>query len=351
MDCACESDRALKVLRVLRTIVASALIAVASACSSATHGGAAGPKVGVELPLLTSPFWQAYEAYLPQYASKTGVDLVGPSSADGDTNKFLTDTQSFITEGANGLVLSPTDTAAASSTLAKAAEAKIPVVTVDVAPDRGPAFMVVRADNRAYGTQACQFLGAHVRSGAVVQIEGDLTSINGRERTEAFASCMRGRFPSLRVLAVPANWDASKAESGLEALYTANPDIRGIYLQAGGVYLAPALAVLRRHDALVPAGDARHITIVSNDGIAQELEAIRRGDIDATVSQPADLYAKYGLFYIKAALANQHFQPGKTDHGSTIVRLPNGLLEDRLPAPLITKGNVNDPRFWGNAKS
>ncbi|MBE4775452.1 sugar ABC transporter substrate-binding protein, partial [Streptomyces caniscabiei] len=96
-----------------------------------------------------------------------------------------------------------------------------------------------------------------------------------------------------------------------------------------------------------PAGQKGHISIVSNDGIPQEFEAIRKGEIDATVSQPADLYAKYALFYAEAAAEGKTFKPGATDHGSTIIEIPNGL-EDQLPAPLITKDNVDDKTLWGN---
>jgi ribose transport system substrate-binding protein len=159
---------------------------------------------------------------------------------------------------------------------------------------------------------------------------------------------MKKNHPRVRVLQIPAGWQAEKAAAGLEALYTANPDIRAIYMQAGGVYLAPTLSTLRRHNALVAAGDPRHIVIVSNDGIPQELDAIRKGLIDATVSQPADLYAKYGMYYIKRAMAGDTFHPGPTDHGSTIVELPGGILEDELPAPLVTKANVDDKALWGN---
>ncbi|MDX3716482.1 substrate-binding domain-containing protein, partial [Streptomyces europaeiscabiei] len=141
---------------------------------------------------------------------------------------------------------------------------------------------------------------------------------------------------------------AERAAAGLEALYTANPDIKGIYMQAGGVYLAPTLSTLRRHDALVTAGSPGHVVIVSNDGIPQELDAIRKGLIDATVSQPADQYAKYGIYYIKRAMEGETFHPGPTDHDSTIVRLPSGILEDQLPAPLVTKDNVDDASLWGN---
>ena len=50
---------------------------------------------------------------------------------------------------------------------------------------------------------------------------------------------------------------------------------------------------------------------MSNDGIPEELKDIRAGQIDATVSQPADLYAKYGLYYAQAAIAGKTFTPAR----------------------------------------
>ena len=85
-------------------------------------------------------------------------------------------------------------------------------------------------------------------------------------------------------------------------------------MQAGGVFLQPTLALLKQKGLLRPAGPEGHISIVSNDGIPQELDAIRKGEIDATVSQPADLYAKYALYYAKAAVEGKTFKPGPTDH-------------------------------------
>jgi ribose transport system substrate-binding protein len=207
--------------------------------------------------------------------------------------------------------------------------------------------MVVRADNHAYGEMACKYIGEHVKAGKVVQIMGDLASVNGRDRSEAFRACLK-HYPSLSILEIPAGWTGEVAATALDSLLTANPDVKAIYMQAGGVYLSPTLQTLRRKQMLFPLGDPKHIVIVSNDGIPQEFDAIRKGEIDATVSQPADLYAKYGLFYIKAALAGQTFKPGPTDHGSNIVQLSPGVLEDQLPAPLVTKANVDDKNLWGN---
>ena len=46
-------------------------------------------------------------------------------------------------------------------------------------------------------------------------------------------------------------------------------------------------------------------------------------------------------------MAGQTFKPGPTDHQSNIITIPNGL-EDQLPAPLVTKDNVDDTSLWGN---
>ncbi len=119
-------------------------------------------------------------------------------------------------------------------------------------------------------------------------------------------------------------------------------------MHAGGVFLAPTLQTLKRKGLLKPVGDPNHIVVVSNDGIPQELDSIRKGEIDATVSQPADLYAKYSLYYLQKAIQGETFKPGPTDHGSTIVEVAPGVLEDQLAAPLITKENVDDKAFWAN---
>jgi ribose transport system substrate-binding protein len=192
-------------------------------------------------------------------------------------------------------------------------------------------------------------IGEKVSSGKVIQIMGDLASVNGRDRSEAFRECMKTKYPDIKVLEIAADWQAEKAASGLEGLLTANPDVKGIYMQAGGVYLAPTLQALARKNLKFPVGDPKHIVLVSNDGIPQELDAIRKGELDATVSQPADDYAKYGMYWLKKAMAGETFKEGPTDHGSTVVETMPGILEDQLPAPVVTKENVDDDALWGNS--
>jgi len=335
------------VLSVTFTTIAFAGIVGAGISTCEAAGAPANGEIGLDLPLLTSPFWQSYNEYLPKYAKEMGINILAPVNSNGDPVQQITDMNNLLNLGAKGIVVGPLDSAAISRALDAAAAKNVPVVAVDVAPTQGKVAMVVRADNRAYGSKACEYIGEHVKSGKVIQIMGDLASVNGRDRSEAFRECMK-KFPSLTLLEIPAAWKAEVAATSLDSLLTANPDVKAIYLQAGGAYLSPTLQTLRRKQMLFKAGDPKHLVIVSNDGIPQEYDAIRRGDIDATVSQPADLYAKYGLWYIKATLAGQTFKPGPTDHGSTIVQRAPGILEDQLPAPLVTKANVDDKSLWGN---
>jgi ribose transport system substrate-binding protein len=340
-----------------------ALLAVTftlSACGSSTPstpsapaGGAssaaAGGKVGIDFPRADSDFWNSYNKYVPKLAGDLGIDLMPPTNSQNDVSKLVSNTQALVSQGAKAMVMAPQDTGAIATTLDQLATKNIPVVTVDTRPDKGKTFMVVRADNRAYGEKACKFLGDQLKGkGKVVEFQGALSSVNGRDRSEAFADCMKTNYPGITIFAEPTEWDGAKASAALQTRLTQHPDINGIYMQAGGVFLAPTLQLLKSKNLLVPPTDPKHIFIISNDGIPQEFQAIRDGQIDATVSQPADLYAKWALTYAKAALEGKTFAPGKTDHDSTIVDVGQGRLEDQLPAPLVTKDNVDDPNLWGN---
>ncbi|WP_149826614.1 sugar ABC transporter substrate-binding protein [Streptomyces tailanensis] len=331
---------------------ALAALGLLTACNRDSSGSAASggdqPAIGIDLPRSDSDFWNSYAEYLKKDIKSEDINALPLSNSQNDITKLVANVQVFQNTGAKAVVMAPQDTGAIASTLDTLASKKIPVVSVDTRPDKGDVYMVVRADNRAYGTKACEFLGEQLGGkGKVAELQGALDSINGRDRSEAFAQCMKEKFPDIKVFELPTDWKGDVASAKLQSLLAQHPDLNGIYMQAGGVFLQPTLALLEQKGLLKPAGEKGHISIISNDGIPQEFDAIRKGQIDATVSQPADLYAKYALYYAKAAAEGKTFKAGKTDHGSTIVEIPNGL-EDQLPAPLVTKDNVDDKTLWGN---
>ncbi|QNP75313.1 sugar ABC transporter substrate-binding protein [Streptomyces roseirectus] len=339
--------------------LAALSVSVLTACQSSGSSAGAGGEglVGVDYPRSDTDFWNSYIKYTPEYAKKLGLDLKTTNSQN-DVAKLTANAQTFISQGVKGVAMAPQDTAAIAPTLAQMAAKKIPVVTVDTRPDTGKVYMVVRADNRAYGEKACRYLGTKLGGkGKVVMLQGDLSSINGRDRTEAFNACMKKNYPGIRVFGEATNWDGAVAAQKLQTDLTAHPDIKGVYMQSSFA-LAGTLQVLKQKGLLVGPKDPEHVFVVSNDGIPEELKDIAAGQIDATVSQPADLYAQYALHYLKAAIDGKTFKPGPTDHDSTIIQVRDGVLEDQLNAPLVTAdggtyGGVpsvrsDDPSLWGN---
>ncbi len=352
------------VVRFSRALSGAAVLVVlaATGCSSSKAAGggtgaSAKPLVGVDYPRSDTDFWNSYIRYVPQFAGQLGVDLKTTNSQN-DVANLIANVQTFISQGVKGVVMAPQDTAAVAPSLTTLQAKKIPVVTIDTRPDTGNVFMVVRADNRAYGTKACQFLGTKLGGkGKVIMFEGDLASINGRDRTEAFNECMKQNFPGITVFGEATEWKGDVASSKFITRLASDPDIRGVYMESSFA-LAGTLQVLKQRNLLVPPTDPKHVFVVSNDGIPEELKDIGAGQIDATVSQPADLYAKYGLYYVKAAIDGKTFSPGKTDHDSTIIQVRDGVLEDQLSAPLVTSDGApiggittvkyDDKSLWGN---
>ncbi|MGW2475011.1 sugar ABC transporter substrate-binding protein [Streptomyces sp. NPDC001665] len=325
-----------------------AVTALAGCNREASDDGAGGGKVGIDLPRSDSDFWNSYQNYIKKGVKDGEVSALPLTNSQNDIGKLVANVQTFTDQGAKAVVMAPQDTGAIAESLNRLNDKKIPVVSVDTRPDKGDIYMVVRADNKAYGTNACKYLGEQLKGkGKVVEFQGDLSSINGRDRSEAFKACMDKDYPDIQVFELATDWKGDVASAKLQSTLAAHPDINGIYMQAGGVFLQPTLALLEQKRLLKPAGTDGHITIISNDGIPEEFDAIRAGKIDATISQPADLYAKYALYYAKAALDGKTFKEGPTDHDSTIIKIPNGY-EDQLPAPLVTKENVDDPKLWAN---
>ena len=110
---------------------------------------------------------------------------------------------------------------------------------------------------------------------------------------------------------------------------------------------------------LVPPTDPKHVFVVSNDGIPEELKDIGAGQIDATVSPARRPLRQVRPVLRQGGIDGKTFQPGKTDHDSTIIQVRPGLLEDQLSAPLVTAGRrhlsaaspavkIDDKSLWGN---
>jgi ribose transport system substrate-binding protein len=344
-------------------------VIVLSACGGSTSGGgstsstsssgsggklAAGAnfKLGVSLSFNNTDFWTNYITYETQFAKQYNATLIGPLVAAGDPAKQITDIHTLIQEGAQALIVNPVDSAAIAPALSYAASKNVPVVSVDVAPSTGKVYMIVRADNVLYGQTSCQYIAQHASSttGHVAIMEGDLASLNGKDRTDGCTQYLQANYPNLKIVEYATKWDTPTAVNDSKTAISTYSDLRGIYVE----WSAPEDGILAAEQAAgksTPVGSKTHIVLIGNDGVPHEHALIRANQLDATISQPANLYAQYAVYYSQQALEGKTYTAGETtDHNSTIISL-QGNLEDAIKAPLVDKANVNDPGLWGNAKT
>ena len=341
-------------IRIFRwvTVVGLAGLIAATAVSvgNAHTQKSSGIKIGVSLAGYSTDFWSSYVAFEKAAATKYGVSLVGPISSDGDAGKQATQIRTLIDEGVNALIINPVDSAAIAPTLAYAASKHVPVVSVDVAPTKGKVYMIVRADNVLYGQSACKYIGTHAQgSGHVAMLEGDLASINGLDRKNGFLNCMKANYPNLKVVEYATKWDTPTAVNDAKTALSTYSDLKGIYVHWSGP-VPGIIAAEKAAGKFTKVGAPNHIILFSDDGTPQEHGWIRAGEEDGTISQPANLYAGFAVYYAKQALSGAKYHAGmSTEHGSKIVNLL-GNLEDAIVAPVVSKANVNDPGLWGNYK-
>ena len=325
----------------------AAIVVLAGACG-ATAAQSQEFTMGYSVGFLTDPF-QAIQVDLTiASAEAAGLQTLPVANANGDAGKQITDFHNLIAQGAQGIIVVPTDSDAIVPALSYAAEQDVPVVAIDIGPSGGKTAMIVRADNIRMGEDACQEMGKTLGGqGKVLSMMGDQATTNGRDRTTGFNQCMAESFPDIEVIEQPTYWKTDRATSVAQTVVTSTPDLAGIYMQSDAVMRAGVLNVLKSADRLTEVGATDHIYLVSIDGTPYALEQIREGWLDAAISQPLNLYVKHGLEYLQAAVAGQTFEVGETDHDSRIEDF-NGNLMDLLPAPIVTADNVDDPTLWAN---
>ena len=342
----------------IRVMGAVAAVAVLAACGSTNGTGgtttSSTPKIGVVLTYNFPGFWGNYLSYESQYESQQGVKLVGPLVANveakgNEAAQQITDVKTLISQGVQALIVNPADSAAIAPALDYAKSKNIPVVTVDVAPSQGSVYMIVRADNTAYGTKSCDYIASHASGpGTIAMVEGDLTSLNARDRATGCTSVISSKYPNFQVKAYETkDWGTDPAVQNATTALTAISDLRGIYVH----WSVP-------EDGILAAEKQKNkkVLLVGNDGSPHECDLIRSNQLDATIDQPADKYAFYAIYYAKQAIAGTKYSDGQsTDHASKIVTV-QGNLEDALAAPLVTKAGdngstqVDSNTLWCNNK-
>jgi ABC-type sugar transport system substrate-binding protein len=357
-------------------VTAAALTAPLLSVSTAIATANAAPiKIGIALTYNNTPFWSAYISYEQQYAKQMGVQLIGPlvccDTYGSDAPLQNQQVKDLINEGAQAIVLNPEDASAMAPGLQYAAAHHVKVVSVDTILGAGSDYIVVRASNLFYGYDACVYIAARVKSGYVLENEGDLTSSNGADRKTGFDDCMAKIDPGVHILHDPTLWSpTTEVTDAQNAINAYGHSLKAISEPASGG--DPGIIKYLAAKGYGPIGSKKpHVILISNDGVAYEQCYVADGWMDAMNSQPANLYAEGAVKYAKDAADGVVLKVGMPGLSSA----PLGhasykgdvQLTDPLVAPFVTKTQmtfhgpatdgqpatfsstaVSDPTLWGN---
>ena len=185
--------------------------------------------------------------------------------------------------------------------------------------------------------------------GTVVMLEGDTASINGRDRTDAFNACMKANYPKHqgprrghRVGAA----DGRLAAADCPHAGQGRPrHLHAVELRSG----RDPPGAEAGGPATPRPSDPKHIFIVSNDGIPEELKDIR-GGTHRRDRVPAGRPVRQVRPLLRPGRPRRarRSSPARPTTTARSSRSAPGLLEDQLAAPLVTKDNVDDKSLWGN---
>src|SRR5579862_5999343 len=366
-----------RLLGVLAVASAGALLA---ACSSTGPSGSnpttakkssAQVTIGIDLTYNNTAFWAAYINYEQQYAAQLHVKMLGPLLAGANASLQNQQIENLVNEGAKAIVVNPETATSLGPAISYAAAHHVQLVSVDTIVGVGKVYMVVRASNTLYGQDACAYISSKVKSGYVLNLEGDLTSSNGADRTDAFDSCMAANDPGVKVLKDPTVWtDATAVTDAQNAINAYGSQLKAIYSQ----WSSPDTGIipLLKSKNMGP-GSASPVILISDDGVPFEMCDISNGSVTASQSQPANLYAQYAIKYAVDAANGVAHKVGDPGGGAptlqNVTYQGDTNLADPIVAPFVTKAQstltlsspvdglpgtvtttaVSDQTLWGNA--
>ncbi|WP_370961235.1 sugar ABC transporter substrate-binding protein [Amycolatopsis sp. cg9] len=330
-----------------------------NSASAPAAGGGANGKVGVILPeTATSARWEAFDKPMLQAALSAQGFEADIQNAQGDSQKFSTLADGFISSGVKVLIIAPSDPAVGAAVEAKAKGAGIPVIDYDRPSLGGSADYYVSFDNEKVGQLQGQGLADKLKDkpGAqVIQIEGAPTDNNATLFTNGQDSVLKPLFTSGALKLVqkqPINdWDNQVGGTTFEQILQNNGGkVDGVVAANDG--LAGAVITILKKNGL-----NGKVPVTGQDATADGLMAIMRGDQYLTIFKPikeeAESTAKLAAALAKGdtagadAIATGKLHDPKNNRDIKSVLLTPTLILEKDIKTVVTQGYVKASEICG----
>lgn len=277
------------------------------------------PLVAIIIPSADNPFFKAEADAAAARARALGYRVrVDSHNDDAYQQDNLID--AAIASNAAAIVLDNAGSEASIAAVRRATRAGVPCFLIDRPIDADGIARAQIIANNLQGAHivAGEFARLLERNGKYAELLGIESDNNAQIRTRGFHDVLDQISGLKLVAAQSADWSQSEAFEKTETILQANPDLNGIIAGNDTMALGAAAAVKGAHRT--------GIIIVGFDGSPDAIDAIKRGEMQATALQPAVMIADLAV--------DQLDRFRKT--GST------GKPERQIiPCDLITKDNAD----------
>lgn len=231
-------------------------------------------------PSHDNPFFKAEAQAADEKARALGyATLVLSHDDDASKQDQLVDTA--IARRAAAIVLDNAGADASIAAVRKAKDAGVPSFLIDreINADGIAKAQIVSDNYQGASSGAQEFVRLMEEKGEYVELLGKESDTNARIRTKAYNDVL-SKYPDLvRVAQVSANWSQTEAFQKTETILQSHRRIKGLI--AGNDTMALGAA------AAIKTAGRKGVIVVGFDGSPDAIAAIRAGDLQATVLQPA----------------------------------------------------------------
>jgi fructose transport system substrate-binding protein len=284
---------------------------------SPAGGGSSSYSIGIVEQQLSNPFFGTLGNAAKAEAQKKGIKtIVAQSNTAGDAASQINGMQDMINRGVKGISLDPGNASAVVPTVQQATKKGILVVAVNT--ETSPADAVAatyETDNLSGGKLMGQWAKAKLASGAahVALLDYDLTDKTSKARHDGFLQGFGITDKSPEVSAeiqTQANPDSGR--TAMENMLSAHPDINVVYTINEPMAVGAAAAIKAK--AL-----SHPVIVVSIDGSCSGVQAVKNGQINATVMQFPSKMGQMAVDAIADYVKTGHKPSGIIDTGTSLI--------------------------------
>ena len=263
-------------------IVGMFFMTVLSSCNrqDSSTGAPGQVVIGVSLLNLSSEFIVMLNEAMEAKAGELGVKLI-VNDAQRSAERQIQQVEGFIAQKVDVIILNPCEVDASSPAVEKALAAGIPIINLNSATKAVPTAFVGSHDEES-ARIAMEYLSGRLNgTGNIVMMQGFMGQAAQLKRDEGAREIL-AKNPGLKLLASQtAEWDRAKAMSLMENwIQSHGTQINAVFAQNDEMGMGALLALER-------AGMKDKVVVASIDAIADALQAVEAGRLDATVFQDA----------------------------------------------------------------